>query len=75
MYARRRQLLLLLFFFFLLFSYISHLVFLDRGHQQVVDPISDRMVVFQSRGIEHEVLNSEFDRCAVSSWFCEAHKE
>lgn len=60
---------------FSLSSYILHLVFLDGGHQQVVDPVSDRMVVFQSRGIEHEVLNSEFDRCAVSSWFCEAHKE
>jgi SM-20-related protein len=45
-------------------------VFFADGSTRTVEPIADRLIVFQSRSIEHEVMDCFADRAAVSSWFC-----
>ena len=45
-------------------------VYLENGEDFVdIQPVADRLVVFQSRRIEHEVLPTKKERYAVSSWF------
>jgi SM-20-related protein len=46
-------------------------VFHDNSDDQFTDiaPIGDRLVIFQSRLLEHEVLASYFKRFAITVWF------
>ncbi len=46
-------------------------LFLRDGTQRDVAPAADRLVVFQSRLLEHAVLPCNSDRFAVSVWLCE----
>ncbi len=46
-------------------------LFLRDGTQMDVAPAADRLVVFQSRLLEHAVLPCNSDRFAVSVWLCE----
>ena len=34
-----------------------------------VEPVLDRLLVFQSERVEHEVLPARVPRCAVTAWF------
>jgi len=34
-----------------------------------IEPLSDRLLVFQSRTIEHEVLSTFANRFAFTTWF------
>ena len=44
-------------------------IYLKDGSYQDIDPIADRLLVFQSRMLEHEVLPAHATRFAITMWF------
>jgi Rps23 Pro-64 3,4-dihydroxylase Tpa1-like proline 4-hydroxylase len=43
-------------------------VYLEDGHKDI-EPLGDRLLIFQSRMLEHEVLPVHAKRYAVTMWF------
>jgi Rps23 Pro-64 3,4-dihydroxylase Tpa1-like proline 4-hydroxylase len=41
----------------------------ELGFVKDIDPIADRLLIFQSRLIEHEVLPTYHKRFAITTWF------